>query len=352
MAYSFLFCVLMVCLGIEIYTEHPIFETCSVYCEPSSVRKRMALDIQKELEVAKVVSQISMRDFLLNKGHIAHFTSSVDLVKLESDVYGSLNAVLKIDDREWPRDSVAEVAAYRASSFLDLHLVPPTVFYEKDGIVGSLQYYVEPSLDLMVDGHYERSIQKVAPEDLANMQLFYFVFGQWDQDPSNMIIYTNNPENRHYNIALIDNAAMGFLQKVQYGDHPFVLCFPAVSFPQEEEEKTFPFEKVRILPPDPEVWHREFGDLLNAQQRLALCRLKRPIRFVIWKGHLWRQYQFGQPACTDFYPSQLIEALKKLNYENVKQMFHNDWGVTFTDEYYRDILERRDQVIDRGSTRE
>jgi hypothetical protein len=295
-------------------------------------------EIERQLNTEKIISQVPMQEFLLSKGHIAHFTSAVYLVTFATGI----QAVLKLVDTSWPRDAIAEVAAYKASQFLGIHLVPPTVLYNRDGLVGSLQYYVEPSFDLMLEDNYENARQRASAEDLANMELFYFIFGQWDPDPSNLIAVEVG-DKVHF--ALIDHAAMGYTQKTQYGDYSFVLCFPDIVFPETSQE-TFPFENARLLPPDIQVWQNEFGSILTASQIEQICRLRwSPVVFVIWKGRFWRQYRFGSPSYTDFYPLKLMEKIKELNRKKLQEFYNNELGFVFGDEYFDEIIERMDQLI-------
>jgi hypothetical protein len=178
-------------------------------------------------------------------------------------------------------------------------------------------------------------------EEWANIQIFYFVFGQWDQDPSNMIASKHEDSVKLF---LIDNAAMGYLQKVRYGEYPFVVYFEDI-VPVDSEETSFPFEKVQVLPPRPEVWRERFKDLLYKEQISLLCRLQEDIPIVFWKGHLWRQFQFGKPAYTQVYPVNTMKALEDLTLHKLKDFFDNELGFQFSDEYFSDILERRDQIL-------
>lgn len=301
-------------------------------------------DIESQLSTENIISKVSMEEFLLRKGHVAHFTSAVYLATLTTGV----QAVLKLVDAAWPRDALAEVAAYKASQFLGIHLVPPTVLYAKDGLVGSLQYYVEPSFDLMLEDNYLKAKERVSPNDLANIQLFYFIFGQWDPDPSNLIA-VESQNKVHF--ALIDNAAIGYRQKTRYGDHPFVLCFPETIILIKSSLENFPFEEVRQLPPDIKIWEQEFGEILSKEQIKQICRLRwRPVAFVIWKGHFWRQYCFGSPSCTALYPIKTMEKIKELSREKLQEFYQNELQIVFDDEYFDEILERRDQVIQQITT--
>jgi hypothetical protein len=293
--------------------------------------------IAERLETEAIVSQIPMEEFLEKQGHTVQFMSPVYLVELESGI----KAVLKLSEPDWPRNAIAEVAAYKASCLLDIPLVPPTVLYMKDGLVGSLQYYVKPSFDLMAEDNYQKALAKVSKEELANIALFYFVMGQWDSGPSNFIAVEER-EDVHF--ALIDNAAMGFRQKARYGDYAFVNCFSEKKFPKDSDS-VFPFEKARALPPVFEILEQEFGDVFNTEEIQRLCRLGMPIHFIVWQGKFWRQFRFGEPCYTDYYPPKTMQKLKELDLEKVQSLFENPFHFSFSEEFYQDLLERRDQVL-------
>lgn len=287
---------------------------------------------------SQIVSKIPMREFLEKKGHKAHFTSNVYFVELEGGSYG----VLKQVDHEHTCGVIAEVAAYKIARFLGLDFVPQTTLYLENGQIGCVQAYVEPLFDLMEGNKYEEVVNQVDPEEWANIQIFYFVFGQWDPDPSNMIATRHEHGVR---LVLIDNAAMGYLQKVKYGEHPFVLYFQDV-VPAMAVEPSFPFESVQALPPDKEVWKKQYGHVLSEDQIGKLCQLRwQDVRFVFWKGHLWRQFGFGQPAHTRLYPKKTMDLLEKLTLNDLRGFFHNELGFQFQEEHFLDILERRDQLL-------
>lgn len=295
-------------------------------------------DVEDGLLKGRPTSSIPMQEYLQEKGHRVHFTSSVALVEMESGIKG----VLKEDDLEWPRSTVAEVAAYRASKFLGLHLVPPTVYYSNENFVGSLQYYVEPSFDLAAKGKYEEALQRVPPEEWAAIQLFAFVFGQWDSGSSNFIPIEKDGV---CHFALIDNAAIGFSQKTLYGDYSFVKIFPDVAWPIEADEGAFPYATAKTLPPDPALCLETFGNTLSDTQINTLCRLRQPIHYIIWQGSFWRQYRFGTPCFTTLSPEPFMTALKNLTEANLRDFFRNPFGVTFPPSFYHDILNRRNQLI-------
>lgn len=302
------------------------------------------VDIEKRLREEEIASQVSMCDFLKEKGQVAHFSSQVFLITLSSGI----RAVLKISDSAYPRDAVAEVAAYRASRFLKLNFIPPTVFYNKNGEVGSLQYYVEPAFDLIKKENYKYALKLIPKEQLAKIKLFYFVFGQWDKGPSNYIAVQNETG---LNFVLIDNAAIGFQQKARYGSYPFVLTFPHKKFKESKNDASFPFHKAETLAPDLKVWHKKFGSELTEAEIQRLLKLKKPVTFVIWKGRFFRQYSFGRPCYTHTFPLKLMKQFKKLTPNHVRAFFRNPFGVSMGNDFFSDILDRRDQVIHKVSSK-
>jgi hypothetical protein len=287
---------------------------------------------------APVAIKIPMEQFLESKGYKAHFSNPVFYVELKNGT----KAVLKFVAEDWKKPACAEVAAFRASKFLKINLVPPTIFYTQDNQTGTLQQYVEPFCDLMDKKNHQSAVHLLSPDIKASMQLFYFIFGQWDPDPSNMII---SKQNKKLSLHLIDNGAMATPQKVRYGEHPFVLCFPATSFPDHDREPYFPFSRARTLPADARIWKQEFGHILSEKEILQLCKLKKPITFIIWKGKFYRKYGFGLPSSTSRYPKKLMKRLERLSLHDVQQFFANSIGCTFSEEFFQDILERRDQVL-------
>lgn len=282
----------------------------------------------------KIIKRIPMQEFLQNKGYIVHFNSQVFYVELSSDE----KAVLK---KVPPRQAVAEVAAYRACNFLEFSFVPPTKIYVENQTAASIQKYLEPSIDLAKDENYRWVLSHLSAEERANIDIFYFVFGQWDPDGSNGIAVKVSEK---FHLFLIDNAAMGFEQKVRFGEHPFVKVWPANYYKREENH--FPFEQVRSISPDSQTLQKELGDILTLENISELSKVRwGNIHFILWKGHFWRQFRFGKPLVPEIYPASTVEKLKKLTLPIVQSFFRNEIGTQFSEEFFNDILDRRDQVI-------
>ena len=308
--------------------------------------------IEKELQTQGLKKLISMRAFLKSKGHTADFDSpEVYLAVLNNGLKG----VFKVRHPKEIDNAHAEVAAYKASCHFDIYLVPPTVMRTFNGKTGSLQFYVEPSMDLLKDGNYLRSLSLADTADVANMKVFSFLLGQWDNGPHNLIVQKNKGV---YSLALIDNEAIFKKQKIRHGDFAFVqvyLARPLGSFYiNSKESESFPFDvSTKPLSPNPEEIKRTLGKNISSSSLVNyLSKVKLPIYYRIWKGEFWHQIHKGnpdpcfQPLYINFCPRNILNLLKKLNESDIRKMFSiATKDKFFNQEYINDILERRDQIL-------
>ena len=150
-------------------------------------------EIEKRLQTEAIVARKSIRFFLKRNHKSVHPTHPVDIVVLAS----GLKAVCKDD-----RACYGEVAAYRASKLLGLRLVPPTVFRDIHGKKYSLQFFVDASINI-----HTHTFKKIRKKDIADKNLFYYIFNQWDGHTGNQII------SRHgngYYLTLIDHGSITF----------------------------------------------------------------------------------------------------------------------------------------------
>lgn len=116
-----------------------------------------------------------MKEHLESCGKKAEFDGEVYFVELDN----GLKAVFKSFPQDDLGDAYAEVAAYDASVVLGFPYIPPTVMKTIKDKKGSLQLFVETDIDPLAPGVYEATLKKVSQDDIANLKLFYFVFGQW-----------------------------------------------------------------------------------------------------------------------------------------------------------------------------
>lgn len=101
--------------------------------------------------------------------------------------------------------SFAEAAAYNASKFLGLKLVPPTVVRKFNNEIASLQFFIS-------DAHQSKKehrllLEKISQKDKNDCEIFLYVFGKkhWGKI-KNKIVQINN--GKLY-FALIDNEEFG-----------------------------------------------------------------------------------------------------------------------------------------------
>lgn len=152
-------------------------------------------EIEKRLleEPIKHRQVIDQRKKGLNK-HMHH----LEKVTLES----GLQAILKKAGPSYP-----EEAAYKAAKLLGLRLVPPTVLRKIDNEKCSLQFFVPSTIPAARQPYFKK---RLSPKDIADKNLFYYLFAQFDTHAENQIITRHNSA---YYIALIDNTGIGFITK-------------------------------------------------------------------------------------------------------------------------------------------
>ncbi len=183
------YCIVLIafsCLGQPAWDKHINFE-----------------EIEERLQKEEIREIKDIRSYLKKQGKAARGTHVVKLVTLKS----GLKAVFKTESA-----SYGEVAAYEIAKELGLRLVPPTIFKElPDGERGSLQFFVESSIDL-TRASRKALYKKLSHKDLCDTKLLYFLLCQWDTHPGNQIIAKH--DHQHY-IALIDNGGILSLTHTQ-----------------------------------------------------------------------------------------------------------------------------------------
>ena len=328
--------LLVLCLHFNTYAHK--FEHPATWGDPAIVQM---------LKTAKIINIKPMRQALKEQGKKAEFEGEgeVFLVDLENGT----KAVFKSPFINYQADSVAEIAAYKASLYLGFPRVPPVVLREIGGMKGSIHLFVNTPIDLLKPGEYKKALQKMSQEDVDNLKIFYFIFGQWDTGPANLLAYTDG--SKLYPIA-IDNAKISDLQYVRYGELPFICELYNSKVNPKDWDTAFPFENAQIMKePTAEKLRQLFGDKLpkyfyDNVKFYGAWRLK----YIFYKNIIWRQYRaFDQ----DFVKSYVADcrylkndAIKNLDLNKLKEIFADAKGADFlTDGYLEQILERRDQVL-------
>lgn len=295
----------------------------------------------KTMPVAKMQP---MREFLVSKNMNADFDNEVFLVTLQDGTRGVFKPVPDDD----LGDAQAEVIAYKISNTLGFPRIPITVLRKINGRTGSLQQYIEPNVNLYDPKMYQKIMQDASIDEIANLKLFYFVFGQWDSGQHNMIV---QQEDGNIKIYAIDNSGLRNHQYVQYGSLPFVrLCY-SDQLKTNDWDLPFPFQSVKIIEnPSMENVRMVFDHKIPENVLKQLAKKETPIHYVIYRNSLWIQHHASDPtfilSYTDYYPEKTMEALQKLTLEDLKHIYVEAKGSDFlTAQYFKAILDRRDQVL-------
>ncbi len=296
------------------------------------------------LRTATVENIIPMREFLQQNSEQIEFDNDVYLVNLK----GGTKAVFKPVPRDDLGDAHAEVAAYKASQLLGFPEVPPTIIRKIGNKIGSLQLYIQPSLEIKDLKQYKKFLNTLNPSQVANLKLFYFVFGQWDSGPHNIII---RKEGEQYRLVAIDNSGLRNRQYVQYGEPPFVRVCYSDRLDTKDWHLPFPFSQAKLIEnPSFENLKIIFQDKIPEKVLKNLSKRPNPLYYVLYKNSLWIQFNKNEPdfevSYTDFYPAETITKLKTLDKKLLSEIFSEAKGSEFlSKEHLQSILERRDQVL-------
>lgn len=299
------------------------------------------------LETSPVTSSMPMRDHLISQGKIVEFHNAVLLLSLESGI----QAVFKpcLDDTDVLNDSYAEVAAYKACTFMGFDFVPPTVIRTIDGHTGSLQLFVKTNIDPLANNAFKLALEQANPDDVANLKIFYFVFGQWDTGPHNILLKSDEISTK---LIAIDNSGICNRQYVRYGELPFVrIVYHEDLNTSDDANQAFSFDAVQAIknPTEQELNSRFKGCISPAQcKRWARRKI---LRYILYDNSIWLQFHAGddsfEKSFTTHYPEATIERLKLLTLEVLKNDIfgHAPDSLLLDKNYLNAILERRDQIL-------
>lgn len=150
-----------------------------------------------------------MRIVLKEKGEEACYTSDVYRIQRQDD-----SSMWVLKPSKSFQNPVGEVLAYKLSESLELGLVPETNLVWYKGQLGSIQRYVENTKH---SRGYKSILEDDKRKDIQRLKLFWFMLGQWDVYPENVLVRDDN------SLVAIDNANILNKQRVnQYGELPFV----------------------------------------------------------------------------------------------------------------------------------
>ncbi len=325
--------IIAFCPSQNIYAHK--FENPETWHDPS---------ITQILKTSKIVNIKPMKEALLEQGKKSEFDGEVFLVALENGIEAAFKS-LPLDEQG---DAAAEVAAYQASLYLGFPYIPPTIFRKIKGMSGSLQLFVKTPIDLLVKNRYEQVLQKFSKEDLENLKLFYFIFGQWDSGAHNLLAYPG--ESKIYPVA-IDNSGIGNHQYVSYGELPFVRILYSEKLNTNDWGEAFPFADAKtITDPTEENLRKIFGNKLPASFYKNSQFYNTPLKYIIYRNSLWRQFHAFDKKFVRAYVTNCRylanDSINKLDIKTLRSFFTPVKGADFlTDSYFKNILERRDQVL-------
>jgi hypothetical protein len=286
--------------------------------------------IEHRLLTEKVIKRTSIRAFLKKQGKTAAGTHPVDIVELESGLLG-------VFKRE--KACYGEVAAYKGACALGLRLVPPTVLRTIDGIQGSLQFYVQSPIDLMRGAG---ALRKISQKEASDMNIFYFVMGQWDDHNGNQIVAKSKDS---YHVALIDNGGILRRQYAQYGKSTFLQKGSPKKGDPSVISNSFPFDKVTTIGLHNSKQVAQLENLLAKDYIQKLKLQRRTLSYVVWNSMVFVKQ--GTPPEAKTYYASTVDALKKLDRKTLEDV----WAEYMPIDSIRcnDLIDltlaRRDQVI-------
>lgn len=291
-----------------------------------------------------VIKTESMQDFLASKNIDVELQNEIYLITLADGTRAVFKPV-PVDDRG---DAEAEVIAYKISKFLGFPRVPVTVMRKINGKTGSLQEYIESNVNLCDSKIYQKIMQNEKSDEVANLKLFYFIFGQWDSGHHNMIVRKEEGETKIY---AIDNSGIRNHQHVRYGSLPFVRLYYNDNFNTNDWDLRFPFESVQVIKkPNRKNVLAVFHDKISPFNLEQMAKQDHPIYYIIYRNSLWIQHHTSDPdfilSHTNYYPEKTMAIIKKLTLQDLKKLYADAKGLDFlTPGYFKAILDRRDQVL-------
>lgn len=140
--------------------------------------------VPSRLRSGRVQSVTPMKCVLKTAGRRVDYRGDVSLIVLSNGI----KAVFKSSEGDGSGPARAEVAAYNASKVLGFPHIPPTIIRTINGHLGSMQLFVETSVDALAPGVYARALKDAGEKARTDLRIFYFVFGQWDWGEANVLI--------------------------------------------------------------------------------------------------------------------------------------------------------------------
>lgn len=295
------------------------------------------------LKKADIISKVPMKEHLIAYEKEASYCGEVYLVALSTGE----QAVFKVHDPD-ELSAQAEVLAYELSQELGFFHVPPIVYRKIDGQFGTLQLFIETSLDVCNYENYSYFLNACDQDSYANLLLYYFVIGQWDTGRHNLLVFDDG--EKLIPIA-IDNEGISNRQHVQYSEPPYVCIAYSDRFNSDDWNESFPFNRFEVIESNKKSLFEHFGEILPADFYGQIYDQPCFCRYVVYQNRLWRQFHsFDEHfvrSFTDYCPLLTLETLKGLTRSKLKAIFKKAGAKKMAKDFYIPmILERRDQVLD------
>ncbi len=262
-------------------------------------------------------------------------THKIKLITLES----GLKALFKTGEYHY-----AEVAGYRLSKLLNIFLVPPTIFRTIAGTQGSLQLYIHaPNLASLANP--SKVLEKIDKKAISDMQLFYYLAGQWDTHYGNQLIVK---KDNVYRLWLIDNSSIYHRSYSKYKSITYIEKGTNTDI-TSYSSKAFPFENARTITGD--QVHTLFSPYISSKMHLRSLSKQPKLTYIIWNSTLWLAYNTKGPSHisrhTTAYFSSTLSACMNLTQENLSQVWDEVLLVepSSTKELIELMLIRRNELL-------
>jgi hypothetical protein len=266
--------------------------------------------------------------------------------------FRAYNFEASVKDLFW---GLAEVAMYKADRFFDFHMVPPVIvkLEEEDEkqVLTCYSFWIEPQTIKITGSDHLKSL--ISETEWTQMNIFYFLFGQYDKHFGNQII---GQDGKLY---LIDNEATANIRQFVFAYSPNkTISLPWVAQQINNTLQTTnepdDFKEIISQQQDPQIIHEAFPDLDIYAKRDIDNGYTR-----IWKKILWRQMYAMSTEVSASFSETISQKLLQQLYELTEEKIFSFWPVLPFDtnetveidyqqrikQFCKDTLGRRDMIL-------
>lgn len=298
------------------------------YKHPATWKSPVLMEL---LEHSPIQQKKLLQDQIKKEGKAFIITTDMNLLTLDHDV----QAVFKWDLK--PEELTAEIHAYTLSTVLGFPLIPPSVRRVVDGKEGMVQLFIDSPINMTQDDVRQKVMSHIDKDELAQLQLFYYLLGHWDGTQYNLLGYRFGPKT--YLIS-IDHAKTCQPQYFREGEFPY---HRLAELPHLKPDTVpdFPFEKAFQLPF--EEMKKKYKSYLQKDIDNRFLFIPKPSAYVHFQKGLWCQKPMIRlektllpaiPLC----PKSTVEAIRSLTKEKLKK-------IGFNEDLCESILHRRSQIL-------